>query len=88
MSPAAMTSPENSISGIQGRVRGVDGIRFMSISVLKVRETWDMRIRTSGDEGGGGVGVGCVVDSWRFVAGPRWGRTQARIVGGIVDVMM
>jgi hypothetical protein len=47
-----------------------------------------MRIRTSGDEGGGGVGVGCVVDSWRFVAGPRWGRTQARIVGGIVDVMM
>jgi hypothetical protein len=53
-----MTSPENSISGIQGRVRGVDGIRFISISVLKVRETWDVRIRTSGDEGGGGGGVG------------------------------
>lgn len=49
-----------------------------------------MRIRTSDDNAGGGVGVGCVVSSWRLLAGPRWGRIQARIVGGIMmgDVMI
>lgn len=59
-------------------------MRVIRSSVLKVRETWDMRIRTSDDDAGGGVGVGWVVSSWRLLAGPRWGRIQARIVGGIM----
>lgn len=46
-----------------------------------------MRIRTSEDDVVGRAGVG-IVDSWRFLAGPRWGRTQARIVGGMVGVII
>jgi hypothetical protein len=55
--------------------------------VLKVSATWDMRTRTSADEVGGMAGVGRVV-SWRLLAGPRCGRVQARIVGGIADAMV
>lgn len=47
-----------------------------------------MRIRTSDDDAGGEVGVGWVGSSWRLLAGPRWGRIQARIVGGMGDVMI
>ena len=55
----------------QGRVKGVFGMRVIRSSLLKVRETWDMRISTSEDDAGGGVGVGWVVSSWRLLAGPR-----------------
>jgi hypothetical protein len=54
--------------------------------VLKFMATWDMRIRTSEDDVVGRAGVG-IVDSWRFFAGPRWGRIQVRIVGGMTGVI-
>jgi hypothetical protein len=45
--PVAMTVPEKSISGIEGLVRKVMGMRFVSIEAPGSRDAWEILIRTS-----------------------------------------
>jgi hypothetical protein len=85
-SPAATTSPESSISGTHGLLKGRLGSIFIVISVLNCNDTCDTRIRTSDDEAAGIAGVGWSETSLSVVfAGPRRERTQARMVGGTIE---